>query len=107
MPEYDNDRDQIAAAMLTNLTGDSGKVIEAMEKHGQSQIVNSRDIPKDMRGVTREQAENMGIIFGDEVNDLFVVAVLPMRLLRRRLSRVSLYTPGLVSLGRRHLSGCK
>lgn len=52
--------------------------IEAQEAAGQKTFVNSATLPKSMlHGCTREKLEQMGITFGDEVDDLFVTVQLP------------------------------
>ena len=51
--------------------------IEAQEAQGQSDFVESASLPIDTGRYTREQFESMGIVFGDDVDDLFVSVVLP------------------------------
>lgn len=50
--------------------------IEVQEKAGQTALVNSTNMPKEMRP-GREAFEKLGFIFGDDVDDLFVSAALP------------------------------
>lgn len=77
MPRYDNEAD----SMVHLLDGLSGKIdgsIERMEALGQKAIVASADLPKDMAPHTQEEVtKHTGIMFGDEVNDLFVAVTLP------------------------------
>jgi hypothetical protein len=51
--------------------------IEASEAAGQAMLVASEQLPKEMRGATREQLEAIGFKFGADVDDLFVTAHLP------------------------------
>lgn len=52
--------------------------IEAQEAAGQRQFVASETLPKNlMHGTTREQLVALGIVFGDDADDLFVKATLP------------------------------
>lgn len=50
--------------------------IEAQEKAGQTALVNSTRMPKEMRP-SREVFEAFGFVFGEAVDDLFVDATLP------------------------------
>ena len=51
--------------------------IEAQEAYGQ-QILNTQEIfPREMRNCTREDLESLGFVFGNEVDDLFIEAILP------------------------------
>jgi hypothetical protein len=50
--------------------------IEAQEKAGQTALVASTNMPKEMRP-SQEAFEKLGFVFGDEVDDLFVRATLP------------------------------
>lgn len=50
--------------------------IEAQEKAGQSNFVNSQTLPIP-DGETRARLEAMGVQFGDPVDDIFVNATLP------------------------------
>ena len=51
--------------------------IEAQEKQGQAQLVNSAVLPVMVMYGTREQLKAMGIEFGDIVDELFANASLP------------------------------
>jgi hypothetical protein len=51
--------------------------IEAQEARGQRDFVASTTLPIECNGCTREQIEQMGVVFGDPVDDLFVNAQLP------------------------------
>lgn len=48
--------------------------IEAQEAAGQQQFVNSTMLPKDC---PRAELEALGVVFGEEVDDLFIRATLP------------------------------
>lgn len=65
----------ILAEML--ITGDSSQAILNQEARGQSRLVSSEVLPKDIRGATRETFEQMGIVFGEDADDLFVHVTLP------------------------------
>lgn len=60
-------------ALLASVPGG----IEAQESAGQAMFVASEQLPKEMRGATREQLEALGFRFGADVDDLFVTAHLP------------------------------
>lgn len=52
--------------------------IEAQEAAGQQDFVVSETLPKEMlHGCTQEKLESVGILFGDDVDDIFVNVVLP------------------------------
>jgi len=52
--------------------------IEAQEATGQQELVNSSVLPKDMGyNTTREMLESLGIIFGKNVDGLFIECTLP------------------------------
>lgn len=51
--------------------------IEAQEAAGQAALVKSEMLPKEIRGITREQLTEMGFKFGKEVDELFVECQLP------------------------------
>lgn len=50
--------------------------IEAQEKRGQMALVNSTDMPKEMRP-SKEAFEKMGFTFGEPIDELFLSATLP------------------------------
>jgi hypothetical protein len=50
--------------------------IEAQEKAGQTTLVNSTLMPKEMRP-SREDYEILGFVFGEEADEIFVNATLP------------------------------
>jgi len=52
-------------------------IIRDQEARGQTIFVNSTALPKDINWGTREQFEAMGIVFGDDIDDLFIEAQLP------------------------------
>lgn len=51
--------------------------IEAQEKQGQTEFVANSTLPKRFNSGTKEELEQMGIIFGEDVDDLFVEVQLP------------------------------
>ena len=51
--------------------------IERQEAEGQRSFVTSETLPKECNYCKREQLEAMGIVFGDDVDDLFVSCKLP------------------------------
>jgi hypothetical protein len=52
--------------------------IEAQEARGQRDFVASETLPKELlHGTTRAQLEALGIVFGEDADDLFVKATLP------------------------------
>lgn len=75
------------AALQALLNGDTDNYfaamtpggIEAQEAQGQKTFVNSSTLPKDIndRNITRKTLEDMGIVFGNDADDLFVNVTLP------------------------------
>jgi hypothetical protein len=73
------------AAMIAALTGDLENAmiaatpggIEAQEARGQKDFVANNTLPIKCNFCTREQLEEMGIVFGEPVDDLFVEVQLP------------------------------
>ena len=64
--------------LIRGLMGeDPSDVILRQEARGQQDFVNSTTLPKDIRNGSREQLEEMGIVFGEDVDDLFVEVQLP------------------------------
>jgi len=61
----------------TAVTGDGPGAILRQEAHGQSDFVANDTLPIKCMFCTREQLEQMGIVFGDPVDDLFVNVQLP------------------------------
>lgn len=51
--------------------------IEAQEKQGQVTFVGNSTLPKECNFCTRQQLEEMGIVFGEDADDLFVNVTLP------------------------------
>jgi len=55
--------------------------IEAQEKQGQKNFINSTTLPKDIRGARNENPHvilaNFGIVFGEDADDLFCYVSLP------------------------------
>lgn len=74
------------AALGALLKGDLGNFltastpggIEAQEAAGQKEFVGSETLPKKMlHGCDREKLESMGIVFGEDADDIFVNCQLP------------------------------
>lgn len=57
--------------------GSTDSAIRNQKKRGQSMLVNSEVLPKKINSGTREQFEQMGIVFGEDADDLFVYVTLP------------------------------
>jgi hypothetical protein len=77
MPRYDDKYDSSIHA-LEALGGMGKGTIERAEARGQADLVKSADFPRKMMGVCKEQvAAGTGIVFGENVNDLFVSVTLP------------------------------
>lgn len=55
----------------------TSRMIEGQEKRGQYALVNSEVLPKDHNGESRDVFEGMGIVFGEEADDIFVYVTLP------------------------------
>jgi len=51
--------------------------IEAQEARGQRDLCSSSRLPKDFNQCSRSDFEVMGIVFGDDSDDLFVNVTLP------------------------------
>jgi hypothetical protein len=52
-------------------------IIEQSEKHGQQELIRSEVLPRKINYGSREQFEAMGIIYGENADDLFVYVTLP------------------------------
>lgn len=59
------------------ITGDPDRAILNRESHGQQELVNSTVLPKKFNFCSKEQFEQMGIVYGEDVDDLFVEVTLP------------------------------
>lgn len=57
--------------------GDSSNAIERQEKRGQDSLVNSTVLPHKFNQCERWQFEKIGIVFGEQVDDLFTNVTLP------------------------------
>lgn len=74
-----------SAAMVATLAGDfenamiaaTPEGIEAQEAQGQKDFVANNTLPIQCNFCTRKQLEEMGIVFGEPVDDLFVEVQLP------------------------------
>lgn len=81
MPDYNDRFDAEMMALTALATGSADGLIEDAEARGQQALVNSADLPsRGSYGRPLDKAlieEKTGILFGDEVNDLFVRATLP------------------------------
>jgi hypothetical protein len=61
--------DGMEVLFMSLVTGDSNFAVEDQERQGQSDFVNSTDLPTDMRRGTREILEGQGVVFGDAYED--------------------------------------
>lgn len=61
------------------ITGDTDKAIRNQEKKGQGDLIHTDVLPRAMGHAanSREQFEAIGIVFGENVDDLFVQVTLP------------------------------
>ena len=51
--------------------------IVAQEKRGQAQFVASDSLPKEIEGITRPELVEIGFVFGEDIDELFVECRLP------------------------------
>lgn len=72
MPRKEDDLD-----MLAELFVDGGIDIGAQERRGQRRLVNNEVLPKRCNDCWRGQLEQIGIVFGEDFDDLFVNVELP------------------------------
>lgn len=70
-------RDGMEVFVEALVTGDTERAILNQEARGQRDLVNSDVLPKECNYCTHEQIEQMGIVFGDDVDELFVRVQLP------------------------------
>jgi hypothetical protein len=61
----------------TAATGDLGAAIRNQEARGQQDLIFNDVLPKKCIYCDREQLEQMGIVFGEPVDELFIEAKLP------------------------------
>jgi hypothetical protein len=59
------------------VTGDASAAIMNQEARGQQALCRSEVLPRECSYCTREQLEQLGIMFGKDVDDLFIEATLP------------------------------
>lgn len=68
----------LATGSMDNfLTAATPGGIEAQEAAGQAMLCAAAQLPKEMRGCTREQLQAIGFKFGADVDELFVTCTLP------------------------------
>jgi len=77
--------------------------IEAQEAQGQKGLINSSVLPKECNFCERWQLEKMGIIFGEEIDDLFIQAELPKGWIKEATNH-SMYSDLLDEKGRKRAS---
>lgn len=78
MPNYDDSRESELMILEALVSGTHEGQIERAEAQGQRDLVNSTDLPRLIKDVTWSQlTKNLGIVFGENVNDLFVSVTLP------------------------------
>lgn len=63
--------------LIESMLGSSSQAILNQEKRGQNKLVNSDVLPHKFNHCTREDIENMGIIYLEEIDDLFSSVSLP------------------------------
>lgn len=51
--------------------------IERQEAQGQQMLVASEQIPREIRGATRDELVALGFVFGADIDELFVACTLP------------------------------
>jgi hypothetical protein len=73
--------------------------IERQEAQGQRSFNETDILPKEVRGVTREQLIGLGFVFGEDYDDIFVKAQLPPGWSKRATSH-SMHTDLLDEKGR-------
>lgn len=66
-------RGDLANAVVASTPGG----IERQEAAGQQSFVASDNLPKELRGATREELNALGFVFGADVDELFVQCKLP------------------------------
>ena len=73
------ERDGLEVFLESMITGDTGKAIRGQEKRGQDDLIHTDVLPGQMGHAanSRKQFEDMGIVFGENVDDLFVQVTLP------------------------------
>jgi hypothetical protein len=96
---FDN-KDAMWFLMEAMSTGDSGKAVENQEKNGQMMEANRQTLPRDMRGITQEQMEGLGFVFGEPADDLFVYVTFPAGWTKRPTEH-SMHTDIVDDKGRR------
>lgn len=70
-------RDEYEALLLGMMGMNTSKIIPQQEKRGQRELVNSAVLPRQINHGSLQQFEQMGIVFGEIVDDLFIRATLP------------------------------
>lgn len=53
------------------------KYIETQEKQGQNEVSFGSKFPIDVRGLSKQEMESMGFVFGKKIDELFQEVVLP------------------------------
>lgn len=71
-PKKDDPQDLLIEAMVA-----PEGVIERSEKRGQTALVSSEVLPRICNVGYREELKQMGIVFGDYADDMFIYATLP------------------------------
>jgi hypothetical protein len=77
--------------------------IEAQEAAGQAMLCAAAQLPKEMRGCTREQLEMIGFKFGADVDQIFVSCTLPPGW-KKQATDHSMYSDLLDEQGRKRAS---
>lgn len=71
-PKRDDPQDLLIEAMVV-----PESMIERSEKRGQTALVDSDVLPRKFNIGSREELEQMGVVFGENADDLFVYVTLP------------------------------
>lgn len=74
-PKKDDPLDMLFESLLFGV--EPSDAIVRSEKRGQQELVKSEVLPKKCLYCTRKQLEQMGIVFGEDADDLFVFVTLP------------------------------
>ena len=69
--------DPMEVLLEAMITGDGPAAIERQEKRGQDALVRSQVLPIKCLRCSREQIEELGVVFGEPVDDLFINVTLP------------------------------
>ncbi len=74
LPNKEDGLDVLVEALLG---GSSSDAIERQEKRGQEKFVGSETLPKKFNRGKQSDLESLGVVFGDDFDDLFIFVTLP------------------------------